>query len=117
MNTLETISGVLVLRIGCPYLGVDVELTDEREEHITVRHPDILPEYRLLLEEVLASPDVVRRSKRNAKARLFSRWYTGLRGGKHLVVVAVSEPTGHCWIVTAYMTRRLAWGVVEWTRN
>ena len=30
----------------CPYLGGDVELTDERERHIAERHPDLLPEHR-----------------------------------------------------------------------
>jgi hypothetical protein len=106
-----------VRRFGCPHLGVEVELTDEREEHIRIRHPDILPERWILLEGVLASPDVVRHSRRNTRARLFSRWYTCLRGGKHVVVVVVREPTGRSWIVTAYMTRTLAGGVIEWTRS
>jgi hypothetical protein len=28
-----------------PYLEGNVELTDEREEHITATHPDLLPNY------------------------------------------------------------------------
>jgi len=28
-----------------PYLNSEVELTDEREEHIAQTHPDLLPEY------------------------------------------------------------------------
>ncbi len=32
--------------LGCPYLESNVELTDEREQHIAARHPDLLPEYR-----------------------------------------------------------------------
>ena len=31
--------------LACPYLGVLVELTDERQRHILLKHPDLLPEY------------------------------------------------------------------------
>ena len=29
--------------LPCPYLGNDVELSDERERHILGHHPDLLP--------------------------------------------------------------------------
>jgi hypothetical protein len=50
---------------------------------------------------------------------LFSRWYTDEQRGKHLVVVVVSEPdvTKRHWIITAYLTKRLAEGAVEWRRS
>jgi len=71
------------------------------------------------MAEVLADPDLIRRSARSGDARLFSRWYTDLRGGSHVVVVVVSEANagGRHWIVTAYIARRLAEGVVEWKRS
>ncbi len=66
----------------------------------------------------LGDPDRVRRSSRSTAARLFSRWYTGLRGGKHLVVVVVSDVSGHRhWVVTAYMTGKLVGGEIEWSRD
>ena len=99
----------------CPHLGSDVELNEMRERHITERHPDLLPEHRHRIGEALADPDEVRASKRFGNARLFSRWFSDLRKGKHVVVVVVSE--GHDdarhWIITAYMARRLAEGVAE----
>ena len=58
----------------------------------------------------------VRRSARFANARLFTRWYDDGRGGKHVVVVVVSDvglPRRH-WIVTAYIARKLAEGDIEW---
>ena len=61
-------------------------------------------------------PDTVRRSARFANARLFTRWYDDGRGGKHVVVVVVSDvglPRRH-WIVTAYIARKLAEGDIEW---
>ena len=106
-------------RFPCPYLGGEVELTDERERHIAETHPDLLPEHRDRIVGTLADPDRVRRSARFATARLFERWYDDLRGGKHVVVVAVTEngPTGRHWIVTAYLARKLAEGEVEWKRS
>lgn len=41
----------------CPYLRGEVELTDEREDHITQTHPD-LPEYLAQVEQTLADPDL-----------------------------------------------------------
>jgi hypothetical protein len=103
----------------CPYLNSEVELTEERERHITERHPDLLPEYRKQMIGTLAAPDQIRRSVRFGNARLFSRWYTDVKRGKHVVVVVVGEPdaTTRHWIITAYLTRRLVEGEVEWKRN
>ncbi|MEG5059453.1 hypothetical protein QUB60_16020 [Microcoleus sp. A2-C5] len=30
----------------CPYLDSEVELTEEREQHIAETHPDLLPTYQ-----------------------------------------------------------------------
>ncbi|MBI1802619.1 MAG: hypothetical protein HYR71_13420 [Chloroflexi bacterium] len=102
----------------CPYLEGEVELTDEREQHIASNHPDLLPEYRALLGEVLADPDQVRRSARFSNARLFSRRFATLRGGKHVVIIVVSDaaPAQRYWIITAYIARKLAEGIIEWHR-
>ncbi|MBI4316931.1 MAG: hypothetical protein HY675_00455 [Chloroflexi bacterium] len=106
-------------RYPCRYLTGEVELTEERERHIAERHPDLLPEHRHRIAETLADPDQVRRSARFGSARSFSRWYTDLRRGKHVVVVVVSEldPTMRHWIITAYVARRLAEGEIEWKRS
>lgn len=104
----------------CPYLDSDVELTDEREHHITLRHPDLLPEYRQCIPDTLMFPDRVTLSSRMKNARLFSRWFDSVRGGKYVVVVVVSDivPTENHWIITAYIARRLArGGNVEWERT
>lgn len=105
--------------LPCPYLGEAVELTEEREAHIAENHPDLLPEHQDKIAGTLAEPGQIRRSKRFAGARLFSRWYADVRGGKHVVVVVVGEEgeQARYWIITAYITRRLAQGDVEWTRN
>lgn len=103
----------------CPYVKGEVELTPEREHHIADRHPDLLPEHLDRIVETLAEPDQVRRSARFGSARLFSRCYTDARGGKHVVVVVVSElgPKERHWIITAYIARKLAEGEIEWKRR
>ena len=106
-------------RYPCPYLKGEVELTEQREQHIAERHPDLLPEHRPRIAETLLQPDQVRRSTRFGSARLFSRWYSDARLGKHVVVVVVSEldPAERHWIITAYIARRLVEGDVEWKRD
>ena len=109
----------VVARNPCPYLKAEVELTDERERHIAERHPDLLPEHRERIVTTLADPDQVRRSAQLSSARLFSRWYDDLPGGKHVVVVVVGEPSpgGRHWIITAYIATKLVEGDAEWKRS
>lgn len=104
---------------ACPYLQSEVDLADEREQHIIQRHPDLLPAYRERMVETLASPDQVRRSKRFGNARLFSRWFDTVRGEKYVVVIVVSDPapSNRHSIITAYLARRVEEGVIEWTRS
>jgi len=106
-----------VASFNCPYLHGEVELSAEREGHISERHPDLLPAYRDRLRQTLADPDQVRRSARLANARLFSRWFDNIRSGKHVIVVVVSEHAGRHWVVPAYLARKLDEGVVEWKRS
>jgi len=68
--------------LNCPYLPSEVELSSERERHITENHPDLLPEYREQVVRTLLEPDQVRLSARFKKARLFSRWFDFVCGGK-----------------------------------
>ena len=109
----------MVTRLACAYLQGEVELTAEREEHILERHPDLLRDHAAAVAETLADPDQVARSVRFQNVRLLSRWYTGLRGGKYAVVVVVSDPppSARHRIVTAYLSRRVARGIVEWVRS
>lgn len=103
----------------CSFLRGEVALTEEREGHIASRHPDLLPEHRQPLALTLADPDVVRQSARFGQARLFSRWFPEVRGGKHVVVVVASQgaESPRHWIITAYLARRLAAGEILWERS
>jgi len=104
--------------IYCQYLKVSVELTKERETHITEHHPDLLPAHRDRIIGTLTDPDQVRRSTRFSSAKLFSRWYSDLLDGKHVVVVVVSHTAKlRHWVTTAYIARKLVEGEIEWEKN
>ena len=109
----------MISTFPCPYLSSEVELSSEREKHIAEHHPDLLPEYRDCIAETLLEPDQVRLSARFKNARLFTRWFDSVRGGKYIVVVVISEtkPSKRHWIVTAYMARRLVGGDIEWKKS
>ena len=102
-----------------PYLKGEVELTDERETHIAHTHPDLLPEYLMQMGQTLGTPDQIKSSIRMSSARMFYRWFEKVRHGKYVVVVVMSEsmPVVRHWIITAYLTRRLANGEIEWHKN
>jgi len=106
-------------KFPCPYLKGEVELGDEREQHIAEQHPELLPDHRVRIEQTLADPDQIRRSERFAGARIFSRWFDDLLGGKHVVVVVLCSfrSDGRNWIITAYVARRISIGDVEWKRS
>jgi hypothetical protein len=105
--------------LPCPYLGTSVELTDERLQHISETHPELLPDHLAALELTLADPDQIRSSGRLARTRLFARWFDDIRDGKYVVAVVIADPppSGRVWVVTAYNARRLSGGTIEWTRN
>ncbi len=105
-------------RFPCPYLHGEVELTDEREQHIAAHHPDLLPEHSRCIGETLADPEQIRRDGDYPNTRLFFRWYDDLRDGKYVVVADVSAapPDVRHWIVTAFMARKQPQGDLEWKR-
>jgi hypothetical protein len=102
--------------LSCPFFSSNVELTNERRRHIEEHHPDLLPRYLDLLQLALADPDEVRRSPGNPAVHQVSRWVAEIYGGKHVVVV-VREDVGRCWVMTAYVARRLAQGALVWERD
>lgn len=106
-------------KFPCPYFRGEIELSEERESHIAEHHPDLLPEYRERMIETIKDPDEIRRSKRFGNALMFSRWFKDLRGGKHVVVVIVSElgTKDRHWVVTAYIARKLTEGEIEWKKS
>lgn len=104
---------------SCPYLRADIELTTERRQHIESKHPELSPEIQTCLGQTLVEPDEVRLDVRFPNTRIFTRWFDSFLGGKHLAVVVVTDTQteDRHWIVTAYATRNVRQGEIEWKRN
>ena len=105
--------------LACPYPGSNVELTENREKHILVKHPDLLPEHFEAIRRTLVDPDEVRRDSHFAATHLFSRWFEDIKRGKLVVVAVVSEalPVERHWVATAYLARKVVQGATEWKRS
>ena len=88
----------------CPHLGVQVELTDEREGHIRAKHGDLIAEGFERIAEVLEDPQLIRRDRHAPDTLKFSRWYDDGNHRRHAVVVVVTDlgPPARSWIVTAF---------------
>jgi hypothetical protein len=95
----------------CSHLNTNVELTEEREQHINQNHPQTLPNYLNELAETLDNPDQVRHSNFDPSALMFSKWFDTIRTGRYLIVVTVTDNlTERHWIITAYTARKLTGG-------
>jgi hypothetical protein len=103
----------------CPYLNTDVELTDEREQHIWERHKVVTYDGFAVVATTLGDPDEIRRSTKDPQGRLFIRWQDDVEQGKYCTVVVVddSQTDGRQWIITAYVTDHPRPGAIEWQRT
>jgi len=100
----------------CPYLQGEVILTDEREQLMSERHPDLLPQYKQCLAETLLKPLHIRCSRRAHNALLFSRWFDDIGPDNYVIVSVIKDnaPRIHPWLITAYLSKRLPKGDIVW---
>ena len=103
---------------ACPFLGREVELTDERESHMRSRHPELSDVLSSCIGATLSDPDEVRQSSRVRASHVFVRWFDTILSGKHIAVVVItdSHPVRD-WVVTTYAARKLGEGSVVWRRG
>ncbi len=108
-----------MLNFHCPYLGGDIELTEERLQHILETHPELSLIYESVISQTLEDPEQVRRSSRFENSLLFTRWFDNIRNGKYVVVVVITntESSTRNWIITSYIARKLTGGTIEWQKN
>lgn len=97
-------------RFPCPYLGSEVELTEERERHIRDHHADA-DEVLERLAAVLAAPGAVMRDALTG-VLLLALWIDFPGAPRHIVSIVVRddpamEGAARFWVVTAYSARRL----------
>jgi hypothetical protein len=105
-------------RFHCPYLNTTIELTDEREQHITVFHPGTLPDYLAQLEQTRLDSELVRCRDRDPNAIIFSKWFETIRTGRYLIVVVVDQAAiDRHWIITTYTARKITGGTILWQKT
>lgn len=91
-----------------------IELTDERWSHIIREHPEV-ESHKERIQEVLSSPDYVKRSKRDAEVLLYYKYYDDIFGGKYLLV---SVKKGlRSFILTCYITDIIKRGETLWEKK
>ena len=64
----------------------EVELTDERLDHIRRRHPDLLPGYLDELTETVEQPDSWKPDSYTQDKFNAWKWFANIRGGKFVIV-------------------------------
>jgi hypothetical protein len=92
--------------------GFAVRLTLERMAHI-LEHPE-MNAMRAKIEQVLAAPQIVHRSRSDEHVRLFYTFYPEtIVGGKWLCVV-VKYASSDAFVITAYLTDKPKPGESLW---
>lgn len=91
-----------------------IELTDERWRHITREHPEVEP-YKEKIQEVLSSPDYVKKSKRDAEVLLYYKFYGDIFDGKYLLVA--TKKGLRSFILTCYITDIIKRGETLWEKK
>ncbi len=102
--------------IYCSYFDDDVVLSAERIVHIQEQHPDLLPQYRNFIDEVINNPDSIRRSQRMPNGYLFTKWCDDVQNGKYVIVVVIAEALRK-WVITSYISRKFPKGDIVWTKD
>lgn len=105
--------------LACPYLGRDVELTDERAAHIREHHPEVLPGRLELVQRSLSDPDEVRSRSWRPSQLLFVRHIAEFEFS--VVATIEDEPSNvvdapRTWVVTAYVSESPPLSTVVWRR-
>ena len=92
-------------------LGKEIELTDERNQHILTFHPELEKHFDKF-SEVLLDPDDIRVSPSDSSVLLFHKSFASIGTGKYLRIAV--KINGRWFIVTAYLTKRLVGKVYEY---
>lgn len=86
----------------CQVFERDLHLTNERKEHILIRHPE-LRSFKEEFQQACHTPDFL--LKKSTGEILLVRWYSQIFNGKFMVVVVRTTPE-RIWIVTAFLSRK-----------
>jgi hypothetical protein len=89
-------------------------LTDERWLHIVTEHPEVR-RYKDRIQEVLASPEYVKMSKRDSDVLLYYKFYNDIFKGKY--IIAVVKRQSRSFILSCYIRDVIKKGVTVWEKK
>lgn len=95
------------------YRDTEIRLTDERRAHI-LEHPE-MRSMECKIEETLARPERVMRSRSDEEARLYYRFYPETRVSGKFLCVVVKFREDDAFVLTAYLTDKIKRGEVLWS--
>jgi len=93
-----------------------IQLTDERQEHIEVDHSEMSGQIDRI-RETLLNPDVIVRSRTDSEVELFYRHYDATPVMEKYLCVVVKVLTDDIFIITAYFTDKIKRGETLWKRK
>ncbi|KKR78110.1 MAG: hypothetical protein UU23_C0003G0008 [Candidatus Curtissbacteria bacterium GW2011_GWA1_40_9] len=88
-------------------IGKEIELTDERRQHIISRHPDVATHFTKA-STTLVEPDEIRIDKEDKNVLLFYKYFSKIGSGKYLVVAVKFNKRN--FLLTLYSTHRIRTG-------
>ncbi len=98
------------------YQQRQIRLTDERENHFGMTHPEMANQLDKI-EEVLAYPDTVVQSNSDKTVELFYRHYAKTPVTEKYMCVTVKVLAADLFIITAYFTDKIKKGALLWQKK
>ncbi|OHC03314.1 MAG: hypothetical protein A3H23_03815 [Planctomycetes bacterium RIFCSPLOWO2_12_FULL_40_19] len=96
------------------YAGNVIRLTDERVAHIQ-EHPEMAMQTDKI-NETIANPEIVVKSKSDEEARLYYKHYEGLSIGNKYLCIVVKFKEADAFVITAYFTDSIKKGDILWKK-
>ena len=93
-----------------------IRLTDERQEHIEVDHPEMFGQIDKI-QGTLLNPDIIIRSKTDPEVELFCRFYDITPVTKKYLCVVVKVLVRDLFIITVYFTDTIKRGEMLWEKK
>ena len=94
-----------------------IRLTDERQKHIEVDHPEMFGQFDKI-EQTTLNPDIIIRSRVDLCVELFYKHYDITPvNEKYLCIVVKKSDDGDIFIITAYFTDTIKKGEILWRKK
>ncbi len=93
-----------------------IRLTNERQEHIEIDHPEMQGQ-TAKIQETLLKPDIIIRSRTDPDVELFYRHYDITPVTEKYLCIVVKIRERDMFIITAYFTDAIKKGEVLWERK